>query len=116
MDSLITNHLGAVVAALSALAVIAGGLVGIVLKVLQGYRWLMQEFEEVKGAIFAMQHGVEARFTEHEKEERAWQSDVTTKVDDMRERMARMEGKLEAAEQERMRRVARESPTERADY
>lgn len=108
MDSLITNHLPAVVGAIGALVVIAGGAVGIILKVLQGYRWLMQEFEEVKGAIFAMQHGVETRFAAHEAEERQWQADLNAKVDDMRERMARMEGKMEAAEEERHRRAARE--------
>ncbi len=108
MDALITNHLGAVVGSLVALAVILGGLVGIIVKVIEVYRWLMREFDEVKGAIFAMQQGVEARFTNHEHDERQWQSELNAKVDDMRERMARMEGKMEAAEEERRRRSARD--------
>ncbi len=112
MDALITNHLGAVVASLSALAVLVGGLVGVVLKVLQVYRWLMREFDELKGAIMSIQHGVDQRFNQHESEEREWRYEVSGSIEDVRERLARMEGKLEAAE--RYRRI--EDPKGRPEY
>lgn len=108
MGALIQSNLPAVVAALSALVVTGGLVVGIVIKVLGLYRWLMQQFEEVKGSLFALQSGMSERFEAHEKDERKWQGELSVKMDDMRERMARMEVKMEAADEERRRRSARE--------
>lgn len=108
MESVTPHNVYLVVGALASLVVLGGIVVGIVMRVLTVYRWLQRQFEEITGSLMALQHGMEQRFTAHEADERRWQSDLNAKVDDMRERLARMEGQLSASAEERVRRSDRE--------
>jgi len=109
MGPLSPNDARTVLVVAVSLVAAAGLVVGIVLKVLSAYRWLQSEFAQVTGALTALQSGIAERFARHEEDERQWQADLNAKVEDMRERLARMEGQLAASADERNRRSRRDA-------
>lgn len=105
MQGLIVSNLPAVVGSVVALAVISGAVVGIVIKALSVHRWLLRQFTDLTASINGLRSAIGERFERHEREEREWQRELAEKVEDVRERLARMEGQLTEAEKERMRRA-----------
>lgn len=108
MGSLSPDDARTVLVVAGSLVAGAGVVVGIVMRVIKVYRWLQGEFAQVTGALTALQAGISERFSRHEADEREWQADLNAKVEDMRERLARMEGQLSASAEERRRRSERE--------
>jgi hypothetical protein len=102
----VSEHLPIFLALLGAVGVLLGALVGVIVKVLSIYKWLVAGFEGVNAAIASLRTAIGDRLASHERDERVWQSELAAKVEDVRERLARMEGQLAASASERVHRRA----------
>lgn len=109
MEPVTPQNVYLVAGALASLVVFGGLVVGIVMGVLRVAEWLRGQFGAVNTAISDVREAIASRFAAHESEERVWQADLNAKVEDMRERLARMEGQLSASAEERRRRSERET-------
>lgn len=102
----VVDHLPVLIVGLLALAAMGGAMLAIVVKALSIHRWLLKHFAALEASIGTLRTAIGDRFSEHERDEREWQSELAAKVEDVRERLARMEGQLSASAEERRHRRA----------
>jgi hypothetical protein len=106
LDAEVREHLVVLIVGLVALAAIGGAMVAVVMKALSIHRWLIKHFSALDASIGNLRTAIGDRFAQHEREEREWQGKIHEKLEDVRDRIARMEGQLSAAAEERVHRRA----------